>query len=622
MLSLTYSIPDPDKRNINLHTFLLKHSEIKFVSLMGIDFLGNDTDERIPIEYFLKHMDEIFEGGVQTDGSSVNLPEITKLNDANVDFIIDFESNWFIDYNYDYIIDNDLPIGTLRIPSFLRHNGQYFCSRSVLKSTIEYIKEKIYNIIIKDEEFLNNYRIKATNIKEIYFTLGTELEFWVRTPASKISIEELTASEMLKESYWKRTRGDIRSGLEESLILLQKYGLEPEMGHKEVGGVKGKITRDGSLADTMEQLEIDWRFSSPLASADNEIIARIIIKEVFRKRGLEVTFNAKPIQGVAGNGKHMHIGIGIKLNNGKNINLFAPTENDEYLSKYGYGALMGVLKHWEYINPFITNSISAIKRLKPGFEAPVSIVASLGTNPEEHTRNRTVLIGLVRSNNPLSVRFELRAPNPYTNTYLSVSAIYLAMLDGIKYASEKNSSFLFNQLSKKYGEDSDYLAKNREYLTNKNIYDDYKQNEREKLFGKSPYTIWEIIRIFSEKNISIYKDSPLSEKIIKSFNSGVLNKWLIQIKEKEIPSIKATIISLRRFQSYEDKDDRVMWNSVDSLIKEIAKNSPKRDSIICNLEKAIETNKYETISRIFILLQSRMSELQKMYKLYRKNIIA
>ena len=83
---------------------------------------------------------------------------------------------------------------------------------------------------------------------------------------------------MLKESYWKRTRGDIRSGLEESLILLQKYGLEPEMGHKEVGGVKGKITRDGSLADTMEQLEIDWRFSSPLASADNEIIARIIIK--------------------------------------------------------------------------------------------------------------------------------------------------------------------------------------------------------------------------------------------------------------------------------------------------------------------------------------------------------
>lgn len=427
---------------------------------------------------------------------------------------------------------------------------------------------------------------------------------------------------MLKESYWKRTRGDIRSCLEESLILLQKYGLNPEMGHKEVGGVKGKITRDGSLADTMEQLEIDWRFSTPLVSADNEIIARIIIKEVFRKRGLEVTFNAKPIQGVAGNGEHMHIGIGVKLNNGKNINLLSPSKNDEYLSKYGYGALMGVLKHWEYINPFITNSISAIKRLKPGFEAPVSIVASLGTKPEEHTRNRTVLIGLVRSSNPLSVRFELRAPNPYTNTYLSVSAIYLAMLDGIKYASEKNSSFLFNQLSKKYGDDSDYLKKNREYLTNKNVFDDYKQNEREKLFGKSPYTVWEIIKVLNEKSITVYKDSPLSETIIKSFNSGILNKWLIQIKEKEIPAIRATVISFKRFQSYEDKDDKIMWNSIDSLINEIAKNSPKRDSIICNLEKSIETKKYETISRIFILLQSKMSELQKMYKLYRKNIIA
>jgi glutamine synthetase len=196
------------------------------------------------------------------------------------------------------------------------------------------------------------------------------------------------------------------------------------------------------------------------------------------------------------------------------------------------------------------------------------------------------------------------------------------MLDGIKYASEKNSSFLFNQLSKKYGDDSDYLEKNREYLTNKNVFNDYKQNEREKLFEKPPYTVWEIIRILNEKNITIYNGSPFSEIIIKSFSSGVLNKWLIQIKEKEIPAIRATIISFKRFQSYEDKDDRIMWNSIDSLINEIAKNSPKRDSIICNLEKAIETKKYETISRIFILLQSKMSELQKMYKLYRKNIIA
>ena len=28
------------------------HPEIKFVSLMGVDFAGNDTDEKIPMKIF------------------------------------------------------------------------------------------------------------------------------------------------------------------------------------------------------------------------------------------------------------------------------------------------------------------------------------------------------------------------------------------------------------------------------------------------------------------------------------------------------------------------------------------------------------------------------------------
>ena len=37
---------------------LKEHPEIKFVSLVGIDLAGNDTDEKIPVRLFLKAHDK------------------------------------------------------------------------------------------------------------------------------------------------------------------------------------------------------------------------------------------------------------------------------------------------------------------------------------------------------------------------------------------------------------------------------------------------------------------------------------------------------------------------------------------------------------------------------------
>ena len=62
-----------------------------------------------------------------------------------------------------------------------------------------------------------------------------------------------------------------------------------EMGHKEVGGVKAKLDEFGHEAVVLEQLEIDWKFcNNPLQTADNELQARIIVREVFRENGLDV----------------------------------------------------------------------------------------------------------------------------------------------------------------------------------------------------------------------------------------------------------------------------------------------------------------------------------------------
>ena len=230
----------------------------------------------------------------------------------------------------------------------------------------------------------------------------------------------------------------MRTALEEAMLVLQKYGFEMEMGHKEVGGVKAKLGNSGNYDHVMEQLEIDWKYSSAVQAADNENHIKYVVRDIFRTYGLEVTFMAKPMEGVAGNGEHTHMGVAAKLKDGRMVNLFTPADADnEFMSPVGFGALMGLLKNYDVVNPFVSSSNDSLNRLKPGYEAPVCTVTSLGHSAKMPSRNRTVLVGLVREiGNPMATRFELRAPNPKSNTYLVMAASYMAMLDGIKEALE------------------------------------------------------------------------------------------------------------------------------------------------------------------------------------------
>jgi glutamine synthetase len=47
-------------------------------------------------------------------------------------------------------------------------------------------------------------------------------------------------------------------------MMLEHYGFEPEMGHKEVGGVTSKLSGTNIHTHIMEQLEIDWKYDKTL----------------------------------------------------------------------------------------------------------------------------------------------------------------------------------------------------------------------------------------------------------------------------------------------------------------------------------------------------------------------
>ena len=72
---LLYVIKPEQHNREDLTALLELHPEVKFVSFVGIDFAGNDTDEKIPISLFIEDMDVFLnEHGPQTDGSSVVMP--------------------------------------------------------------------------------------------------------------------------------------------------------------------------------------------------------------------------------------------------------------------------------------------------------------------------------------------------------------------------------------------------------------------------------------------------------------------------------------------------------------------------------------------------------------------
>lgn len=629
MNDLLYTISKEDHSPESLKEILSSNPQVKFVSFVGIDLAGNDTDEKIPISLFLKDIEGFLKGAIQTDGSSVALPGVATINNAKIDMIADTNCTWFVDYNPEHLDPkSDRPIGTLRIPCFLYHDNKAVDSRSILKNAIQFFKTSLLNMFKENPKFLIPYNIKFEDIEDLSVTSATELEFWVQTPNDEAHVEELSTSQVLQEQYWTKTKGSVRTSLEQCLMLMEDYGFEPEMGHKEVGGVKAKMGESGNFTHIMEQLEIDWKYSDAIQTSDNEIIVKNIVRETFRLNGLDVTFLAKPIDSVAGSGKHTHISITLKCKSGKVINLFTATR-DHFLSTIGYASIMGILKNYEVISPFVSPTYNSLKRLKPGFEAPVCIVTSLGHKVEVPSRNRTILLALIRDlNNPFSTRFELRSPNPHTNTYLCIASMCMAMLDGINYAfkKDKTEDDLLKELSKNYGEEADYLEKYRMYRSEDDVFHKYSEEDRNKFFGKAPETVYENLTFLDNCNNKVFvlkEGNVFTNTLINGFKATSTKRWLMEINHRIINNYMREVRGYKKLHL----DDLALdldlsyWIRINDLRKYIMKDTYDRKSLFTQIKEATTKEDLALISKLQLELDNKMQELRKLYCTYEKNLL-
>lgn len=629
---MLFTIPADKHSKEEITSVLKAHPEVRFVSLVGIDIGGNDTDEKIPTPLFIEDMEKFLTVGVQTDGSSVVLPKIAALSNAKVDIIPDLNVNWYVDHNFQHTDrETGLPVGTLRIPSFLVHNDvSQVGSRVILRDAIENFKEDVLEIMEANPYIFEHLPIGSIDeIEKLEITAATELEFWVKTPDDETDREQLSTAQILKEQYWKRTTGPVRTALEEVMLVLDHYGFEMEMAHKEVGGVKAKISNSGSYDHVMEQLEIDWKYADAIQAADNENHIKYVVGDIFRLHGLDVTFLAKPIEGVAGSGEHTHMGLAAKLKNGKRISLFAPRDREtEFMSPIGFGAMMGILKNYEVINPFVSATNDAFNRLKPGYEAPVCVVTSLGRSVEFPSRNRTVLLGLVRDlNNPLATRFELRSPNPRSNTYLVIAASYMAMLDGIKATLEagKTPLELEKSISKEFGEEDFYLEKDRIYRSELDVFDEYTQEERDKFFGEVPRTVWENLSAFEQfpEKLKIFqRDDVMTEVTLGSYHKAILDQWVTELHNRIVPN---TMDLIRQCMKCHDDNDCVdydwsYWGKINAIRNYLGRDTMDEQCLLTKIVRALDRGEYQAASDMQIEMQEKVTELTDLYIIYKKNL--
>jgi len=281
------------------------------------------------------------------------------------------------------------------------------------------------------------------------------------------------------------------------------------------------------------------------------------------------------------------------------------------------------------MNPFISSTYDSLKRLKPGYEAPVCIVTSLGKDAKIPSRNRTVLISLIKDiENKMSTRFELRSPNPKSNIYLATAVSYLTMLDGIKYAvrSKKTEDELLKELSKKQGEESEYLEKDREYRSEEDVFEYYTDEQRNSLFGEAPKSIYENIQ-----NLEKYKDkleilkinNVFTDKIINSFKISVIKRWKEEMCKRIINEYTNEIREYKPIHIVEKAldNDIARWAKINELRKYIAKDSTHYDCVFTRIKRAIKEENYVLASDLSVELEEKMEVLRRLYSDYSKNIL-
>ncbi|HLS72839.1 MAG TPA: type I glutamate--ammonia ligase [Actinomycetaceae bacterium] len=376
-----------------------KEQGVKFVDVRFCDLPGVMQHFNIPVEAFTA---DAFTDGLMFDGSSIrgfqaiHESDMKLIPDVTSAYIDPFRTEKTLVVNFS-IVDPFTDEPYSRDPRTIAAKAEAYLRSTGIADTAYFGAEAEFYIF-------DDVRFATTQHSGFYYINSNEAAW---NTGREENGGNLGYKTRYKGGYFPVSPNDQMADLRDEMVtILQRAGLEVERAHHEVG--------------TAGQQEINYRFDTLRAAADDVMKFKYIIKNTAWSHGKTATFMPKPIFGDNGSGMHSHQSL---WKDGKPL----------FFDERGYGGLSdmarwyigGLLKHAPALLAFTNPTVNSFHRLVPGFEAPVNLVYS--------ARNRSACIRIpVTGSSPKAKRIEFRVPDPSSNPYLAFSAMLMAGIDGIK----------------------------------------------------------------------------------------------------------------------------------------------------------------------------------------------
>jgi glutamine synthetase len=168
--------------------------------------------------------------------------------------------------------------------------------------------------------------------------------------------------------------------------------------------------------------EVAIRYDDALRMADKAALFKTAMKQLARKRGLQVTFMAKWNADLPGSSGHLHQSLWGKGEGGAKENLFFDAETPDQLSRLARFYLGGQVQLMPALTALYSPTINSYKRYVPGVWAPLT--ATWGVE------NRTCAIRAIPGS-ASSTRLEYRQTAADMNPYVAIAAMLAAVIHGI-----------------------------------------------------------------------------------------------------------------------------------------------------------------------------------------------
>lgn len=372
----------------------ISDNDVKFVDVRFCDLPGVMQHFTVPVEAFDPDEQLMFDGSSIRGFQAIHESDMALVPDLSTAKLDPFRKDSTLNVNF-FIHDPITGEQYSRDPRNVAKKAEAYLASSGIADTAYFGPEAEFYVF-------DSARFE-TSANQSFYHIDSEAGAW----NSGAEQDNRGYKVKYKGGYFPVPPVDHFADLRAEITLeLIKSGLQVERQHHEVG--------------TAGQAEINYKFNTLLAAADDLMLFKYIVKNVAWRAGKTATFMPKPIFGDNGSGMHVHQSLW-----SAGDPLFYDEQGYAGLSDTARYYIGGILRHAPALLAFTNPTVNSYHRLVPGFEAPVNLVYS--------QRNRSAAIRIpITGANPKAKRIEFRAPDSSGNPYLAFSALLLAGLDGIK----------------------------------------------------------------------------------------------------------------------------------------------------------------------------------------------